>query len=75
MDIPASSLSDGKITLLTLIAALYFTRHQLLIFEDLGIPVYPNLMTTLVGMFYDAASRAQLSWSRTALRSSGTTPR
>lgn len=60
VDIPASSLSDGTITLLTLIAALYFTRHPLMVFEDPGAPANPNLLPTLVSMFYDAASRAQL---------------
>jgi predicted ATPase len=58
--IPASSLSDGTITLLTLIAALYFTRHPLMIFEDPGTPVHPNLLARIVSMFYDAAGRAQL---------------
>ncbi|WP_440948968.1 AAA family ATPase [Methanosphaerula subterraneus] len=60
VDIPASSLSDGTITLLALIAALYFTNHPLMVFEDPGTPVHPNLLATLVNMFYDASSRAQL---------------
>lgn len=60
VEIPASSLSDGTITLLTLVAALYFTRHPLMVFEDPGTPVHPNLLATLVSMFYDASSRAQL---------------
>lgn len=42
VDIPASSLSDGTITLLTLITALYFTRHPLMVFEDPGTPVPPE---------------------------------
>jgi predicted ATPase len=60
VEIPASSLSDGTITLLALIATLYFTNHPLMVFEDPGTPVHPNLLATLVSMFYDAASRAQL---------------
>ncbi|ACL15988.1 hypothetical protein [Methanosphaerula palustris] len=43
VEIPASSLSDGTITLLVLIATLYFTNHPLRVFKDPGTPVHPNL--------------------------------
>lgn len=58
--VPASSLSDGTISLVALVAALYFAGQFLRAFEEPERSIHPSLIAKVVEMMRDAARRAQV---------------
>lgn len=58
--IPASILSDGTISIIALIIALYFENKKIAIIEEPERNIHPHLIAKLVEMFNDAAKSKQI---------------
>lgn len=59
-DVPASSISDGTINILALIAALYFEDRRLIIVEEPERNIHPSLISKVVGMMKEASKAKQV---------------
>ena len=59
-DLPASSLSDGTITLLGLIIALYFEDKPFIIIEEPVRHIHPFLVARVMGMMKEASQNKQI---------------
>jgi hypothetical protein len=55
--IPAPLLSDGTIQVIALIIALYFEDRSPLVFEEPGRNLHPSLISRIIEMMKDVASR------------------
>jgi len=58
--IPASILSDGTISTIALIIALYFEEKKIAIIEEPERNIHPHLISKLVDMFIDASKHKQI---------------
>jgi predicted ATPase len=59
-DLPASSLSDGTITLFALIIALYFENKPFIIIEEPVNHIHPFLISRVISMMKEASAHKQL---------------
>ena len=59
-DLPASSLSDGTITLFGLIIALYFEDKPFIIIEEPVRHIHPFLVARVMGMMKEASRNKQI---------------
>lgn len=59
-DVPASSISDGTINIVALIAALYFEDRRLVIVEEPERNIHPSLISKVVGMMKEASKSKQI---------------
>jgi predicted ATPase len=59
-DLPASSLSDGTITLFALIIALYFENKPFVIIEEPVNHIHPFLISRVISMMKEASAHKQL---------------
>jgi predicted ATPase len=59
-DLPASSLSDGTITLFALIIALYFENKPFIIIEEPVNHIHPFLISRVISMMKEASAYKQL---------------
>jgi predicted ATPase len=59
-DLPASSLSDGTITLFGLIIALYFEEKPFIIIEEPVRHIHPFLVARVMGMMKEASRNKQI---------------
>jgi predicted ATPase len=59
-DLPASSLSDGTITLLALIIALYFEDKSFIVIEEPVRHIHPFLIARIMAMMKESSERKQL---------------
>jgi ABC-type polar amino acid transport system ATPase subunit len=57
---PASLISDGTINVTALVLALFFERSMLTFIEEPERNLHPHLISKVVGMMQDAASRKQI---------------
>lgn len=58
--LPAPLISDGTINITALITALYFEQKSVVIVEEPGRNVHPNLASKIVGMIKDASHNKQI---------------
>lgn len=58
--LPASLLSDGTISLISLIIALYFEKRPLAVFEDPGRNIHPSLVAKIVSMMEEVSDQRQV---------------
>lgn len=58
--LPASMISDGTINILALVIALYFEKRPVTIIEEPERNIHPFLISKLVEMLKDAASKKQI---------------
>ncbi|RAK07500.1 putative ATPase [Halanaerobium saccharolyticum] len=58
--IPASILSDGTISTIALVIALYFEDKKIAIIEEPERNIHPHLISKLVDMFVDASANKQI---------------
>ncbi len=58
--IPASFISDGTITVVALIVALYFERKPIAVIEEPERNVHPHLISRIVAMMKEASQRKQV---------------
>jgi predicted ATPase len=58
--IPASILSDGTISTIALVIALYFENKKIAIIEEPERNIHPHLISKLVDMFVDASANKQI---------------
>ncbi len=58
--LPASLLSDGTISLISLIIALYFDKRPLVVFEEPGRNVHPSLIAKVVSMMKEVSDHRQV---------------
>jgi predicted ATPase len=59
-DLPASSLSDGTITIFALIIALYFEDKPFIIIEEPVSHIHPFLVSRLIAMMKEASEKKQI---------------
>lgn len=59
-DLPASSLSDGTITIFALIVVLYFENRPFIVIEEPVGHVHPFLVSRLMGMMKEVSAGKQL---------------
>jgi predicted ATPase len=59
-DLPASSLSDGTITIFALIIALYFEEKPFIVFEEPVSHIHPFLIGRIMAMMKEASARKQV---------------
>jgi len=58
--LPASLLSDGTINVTALIAALYFSHHEMTVIEEPERNIHPHLISKVVNLMKDAARKKQI---------------
>jgi predicted ATPase len=58
--IPSSLLSDGTVSIVSIITALFFENKRLTIFEEPEQGVHPSLIAKLMQLFYDASNEKQI---------------
>lgn len=58
--LPASSLSDGTINIIALIAALFFGPQRLVIIEEPERNIHPSLLSRVVSLLKDASKKHQI---------------
>ena len=58
--IPASLVSDGTISIIALVIALYFEKKQLVIIEEPERNIHPYLISKIVNMMKDASKKKQI---------------
>ena len=58
--LPDFLLSDGTISVVFLILALYFDENKLLIFEEPEKNIHPALISRLMQHFYDVSTKKQI---------------
>ena len=59
-EVPASSISDGTINILALIAALYFEGRRIIIIEEPERNIHPSLISKIAGMMKEASKAKQV---------------
>jgi predicted ATPase len=59
-DLPASSLSDGTITIFALIIALYFEDKPFIIIEEPVSHIHPFLISRVMAMIKEASAKKQI---------------
>lgn len=59
-DLPASSLSDGTITIFALIIALYFEEKPFIIIEEPVSHIHPFLVARVIAMMKEASLKKQI---------------
>jgi len=59
-DLPASSLSDGTITIFALIVALYFEEKPFIIIEEPVSHIHPFLVARVIAMMKEASEKKQI---------------
>jgi predicted ATPase len=59
-DLPASSLSDGTITMFALIIALYFEDRPFIVLEEPVRHIHPFLVARVMAMMKEASERKQI---------------
>ena len=59
-DLPASSLSDGTITIFALIVALYFEDKPFIIIEEPVSHIHPFLVSRVIAMMKEASAQKQI---------------
>ena len=59
-NLPASSISDGTITIFAFIIALYFENKPFVIIEEPVIHIHPFLVSRLISMMKEASQQKQL---------------
>ncbi|HEX3001966.1 MAG TPA: AAA family ATPase [Methanoregula sp.] len=59
-DLPASSLSDGTITIFALIIALYFEEKPFIIIEEPVSHIHPFLVGRIIAMMKEASEKKQI---------------
>lgn len=59
-DLPASSLSDGTITIFALIIALYFEDNPFIIIEEPVSHIHPFLVSRVIAMMKEASAQKQI---------------
>jgi predicted ATPase len=59
-DLPASSLSDGTITIFALIIALYFEDRPFIILEEPVSHIHPFLVSRVIAMMKEASAKKQV---------------
>ena len=59
-DLPASSLSDGTITIFALIIALYFEDKPFIIIEEPVSHIHPFLVARVIAMMKEASAKKQI---------------
>lgn len=57
---PASLISDGTISLIALVVALYFAEKPLLVFEEIERNIHPHLLARLVEMMEEVSAQKQI---------------
>jgi predicted ATPase len=57
---PASLMSNGSVTLISIIIALYFENKKISIFEEPGGRVHPYLISKIIDMMKDASEQTQI---------------
>jgi hypothetical protein len=60
LNLPASSLSDGTITIFALIIALYFENKPFIIIEEPVIHIHPFLVSRVMAMMREASQQKQV---------------
>jgi predicted ATPase len=60
LDLPASSMSDGTITIFALIIALYFEERPFIIIEEPVSHIHPFLVARVMAMMKESSERKQL---------------
>ena len=60
IDLPASSLSDGTISVFAIIVALYFEEKPFIIIEEPVSHIHPFLISRLMAMMKEASSKKQV---------------
>lgn len=58
--IPSSLLSDGTISITSIIVALFFEKNQLIIIEEPEQGIHPALIAKLMQLFYSASHNKQI---------------
>jgi|SRR5882762_270237 len=58
--LPASLLSDGSISIVALIVALFFETKELIVIEEPERNLHPSLISKVVAMMKDAAKHRQI---------------
>ena len=58
--IPSSLLSDGTVSIASILTALFFENKKLAIFEEPEQGVHPSLIAKLMQLFYDASTEKQI---------------
>lgn len=58
--LPASALSDGPISVITLILALYFESKHIVVVEEPERNIHPALLSKLVNLMKDASASRQI---------------
>lgn len=59
-DLPASSLSDGTITIFALIIALYFEEKPFIVIEEPVSHIHPFLVARVIAMMKEASEKKQI---------------
>jgi predicted ATPase len=60
LDLPATSLSDGTITIFALIIALYFEDRPFIVLEEPVSRIHPFLVARVIAMMKEASERKQI---------------
>ncbi|MEN6443335.1 MAG: AAA family ATPase [Methanoregula sp.] len=60
LDLPASSLSDGTITIFALIIVLYFEERPFIIIEEPASHIHPFLVSRVIAMMQESSRREQV---------------
>ncbi len=58
--IPSYLLSDGTISIVALVVALYFETSDIIIFEEPDNGIHPGLLTKLVDLMYEICPKRQI---------------
>lgn len=58
--VPSMLLSDGTITIIIMIVALFFEKKQMAIFEEPEHGIHPALIAKLMNLFYEASHDKQI---------------
>ncbi len=58
--IPSSLLSDGTVSIASIITALFFENKSLTVFEEPEQGVHPSLIAKLMQLFYEASEKKQV---------------
>ena len=58
--LPASLISDGTISIIALIIALYFEKNPVAFFEEAERRIHPHLISKVIDMMKDASAHKQI---------------
>lgn len=59
-EIPSSLLSDGTISVASIVTALFFEKKKLAVFEEPEQGVHPSLIAKLMQLYYEASEQKQI---------------